>query len=343
MSLRPRLRMGWERWLTRPQTTWIRKAIFQIHLWAGLILGVYVAVACVSGSAVVFRNDIYDVLVEKLHVKPQGRALSESELEQALQRVYPGYAIRDVKAGRDGDEASEVLLARGSSEVRRLVNPYTGEDRGPSISRWFRIMRWVSDLHGNLLLGANGMTANAIGGGLTALLCMTGVVVWWPGIANWRRNLGIRRGVGWKRMNWDLHSAVGFWTFLVLFMWGTTGFSFVFPQPFRATIEIFTPTVPPRLPPQQIQRAPQGSSTFTFAPPRRRRPLTFGGKILRDFSSLHYGNFLGWPLKTLWVLLGLTPVVLLGSALVMWWNRVLWPALKRFRRAARIDAHITSS
>ena len=248
----------WQRWLRRPQSTWIRKAIFQIHLWAGIILGLYVAVACVSGSAIVFRNDIYDVLTEKTRVTPQGRALSQGQLEQALQRVYPGYAIRDMKKGRDEDEASEVLLARGSSEVRRLVNPYTGEDRGPAVSMWFRILRWLSDLHGNLLLGSNGMTANAIGGALTALLCLTGLIVWWPGIANWRRSLGMRGGVGWKRMTWDLHSAVGFWSFALVFMWGATGFYFVFPQPFRATIELFTPIIapnsaPPRAPQAQIQ------------------------------------------------------------------------------------------
>ncbi|MDP9115602.1 MAG: PepSY domain-containing protein, partial [Acidobacteriota bacterium] len=212
----------WQTWLRRPQTTWLRKVFFQIHLWSGLILGLYIAVVCVSGSAVVFRNDIYDVLVEKLHVTPQDRELSQGELEQSLQRAYPGYAIRELKPGRDGDEASEVLLARGSREIRRLVNPYTGEDRGPAISQWFRIMRWISDLHGNLLLGTNGMSWNSIGGGLTALLCLTGLVVWWPGVANWRRNLTLRRGVGWKRMNWDLHSALGFWSFALVFMWGTT-------------------------------------------------------------------------------------------------------------------------
>ena len=143
----------WQRWLKRPQTTFLRKAFFQIHLWSGLLLGLYIAVVCVSGSAVVFRNDIYDVLIAKLLVTPQGQPLSQDQLEKALQRAYPGYVIRDLKPGRDGDEASEVLLAKGSSEVRRLVNPYTGKDLGPAMSQWFRIMRWVSDLHGNLLLG----------------------------------------------------------------------------------------------------------------------------------------------------------------------------------------------
>ena len=40
----------------------LRKLVFQIHLWSGILLGLYVVVVCASGSALVFRNDIYDWL-----------------------------------------------------------------------------------------------------------------------------------------------------------------------------------------------------------------------------------------------------------------------------------------
>jgi uncharacterized iron-regulated membrane protein len=52
----------WERWLRRPQSLWLRKAIFQIHLWTGIALGLYVFVISVSGSAIVFRNELYNGL-----------------------------------------------------------------------------------------------------------------------------------------------------------------------------------------------------------------------------------------------------------------------------------------
>jgi uncharacterized iron-regulated membrane protein len=55
-----------------------------------------------------------------------------------------------------------------------------------------------------------------------------------------------------------------------------------------------------------------------------------GAKILRGFSNAHYGNFGGWVVKLLWVILGLAPVVLLSTALVMWYGRVLGPAMRRF-------------
>jgi len=297
------------RWLRQPQGTWLRRATFQLHLWAGMILGLYIVVVCVSGSAVVFRNDLYNF----------------------------------VDAG----------------EKAGTINP-----KSAWLHPTYVALHWLGELHGRLLLGTNGMLVNAVCGFLTAGVCLTGLVIWWPGMARWRRALTVRGGVGWKRLNFDLHSAVGFWTFAILLMWGATGGYFVFPEPFRAVINYFTPINPPPLSPQPIRvtaapkvvpnaaqnAAPNSTSTAsssaassiaTAAPapaqapfPRRRRPLTLGGKILRGFSFAHYGNFAGWPVKALWVLLGFAPVVLYGSALVMWWNRVLSPALRRWKASA---------
>ena len=279
--------------LRRPQSTWIRRALFQVHLWAGILLGLYIVVVCASGSAVVFRNDLYDVF--------------------------------------------ESWTKAGPTRLQSQV-----------IAAGYSMMRWFGDLHGKFFLGASGMTANAIGGFLTAALCLTGLVIWWPGISKWRRGLTLRGGVGWKRLTFDLHSAVGFWTFAIVFMWGMTGGYFVFPEPFRAAIDYFTPINPPRVPQQNVNPGPQTAAGVAPAPlgpltRRPRRPLTLGGKILRGFSSAHYGNFGGWPVKVLWVLLGFAPVVLFGTALLMWWNRVLSPLARRLRetREASLETSVT--
>jgi uncharacterized iron-regulated membrane protein len=257
----------WRRWLWRPKSTWIRKLVFQLHLWSGILLGLYVVVVCASGSAIVFRNDIYD------------------------------------------------WLESGGKSVSYKAALY----------HW---LSWLGKLHGSLLMDTAGMTANAIGGFLLAALCLTGIVVWWPGIGSWRRALAIHANAGWKRFVFDLHSAVGVWTFALLLMWGLTGGYFVFPQPFRATITVFTPIDAPRL----LQ------PTAPIAGPRpspRRRPLTLGAKILRGFSNAHYGTFGGWGVKALWVILGLAPAILFPTALVMWCSRVLAPAMRRLRRSVK--------
>jgi len=55
--------------------------------------------------------------------------------------------------------------------------------------------------------------------------------------------------------------------------------------------------------------------------------VRFGDEFLRWLSRLHFGRFGGWPVKALWTVLGLIPVVLFITGAVMWWNRVLRPAL----------------
>jgi uncharacterized iron-regulated membrane protein len=270
VSLENPPRTLWRQWLWRPKNTWIRKAVFQLHLWSGLLLGLYVVVVCASGSAIVFRNDIYD------------------------------------------------WLESGGKNVSYKAALY----------HW---LSWLGNLHGSLLMDSDGMTANAIGGFLVAALCLTGMVVWWPGITSWRRALAIHANAGWKRFVFDLHGTVGFWTFAVLLMWGVTGGYFVFPQPFRAAITFFTPIDAP-----VFQRsAPVGLPSIAAPGPfPRRRPLTPGAKILRGFSLAHYGNFGGWGVKLLWVILGLAPAVLFSTALVMWFSRVLAPAVRRMRKGS---------
>ena len=31
-----------ERWMRRPQNVWLRRALFQVHLWTGIAVGLYV-------------------------------------------------------------------------------------------------------------------------------------------------------------------------------------------------------------------------------------------------------------------------------------------------------------
>ena len=44
--------------LHKPQTVRARRVLFQIHLWLGVIVGLYVLVVSVTGAALVFRIDM---------------------------------------------------------------------------------------------------------------------------------------------------------------------------------------------------------------------------------------------------------------------------------------------
>jgi uncharacterized iron-regulated membrane protein len=71
----------------------------------------------------------------------------------------------------------------------------------------------------------------------------------------------------------------------------------------------------------------------TLLPLRR----TTGDQVIRWFYYLHFGNFAGSGVKTIWVIFGLAPVALFITGSLMWWNRVLSKVFERQPRR-RYDA-----
>jgi uncharacterized iron-regulated membrane protein len=193
----------------------------------------------------------------------------------------------------------EIWVERGGERQERLFNPYTGADIGPALPAKVKALDWVSELHDELLFEERGRVVNAIGSSLVTLLAFTGLIVWWPGVRNWRRSLIVKRKSSWIRFNWDLHSALGFWTFLLLAMWGLTGIYLAYPEPFAAYVDRISP-------PDAILG---------------QRP---GDIVLATAARLHFGRFRTAPVwQALWVPLGLAPAAMFVTGFIMWWNRVL--------------------
>ena len=48
----------WRMWLDQPQGIPLRHALYRVHLWVGIAIGLYILVISLSGSAVVFRREM---------------------------------------------------------------------------------------------------------------------------------------------------------------------------------------------------------------------------------------------------------------------------------------------
>jgi uncharacterized iron-regulated membrane protein len=296
----------WDKWKKRPQIIWLRKALFQMHLWTGIGLGLYVLLMSVTGSAVVFRRELTRSLAREPRVAAgPGARMSEGELKQIARRAYPDYEVTRVSLRKNPDQAAEIWLDFRGKKLQRLFNPYTGADLGDSLRLGFRFVLWLVDLHDNLLAAQTGRLINAVGGILTVLLALTGAVIWWPGIDSWRRALSFRWKANPKGFNWTLHSALGFWTFAFFFMWALSGIYLSIPSAFNSAVDFLEPLN-------------AGS-----------RSLRFGDQVLYWLAQAHFGRFAGIGTKILWTVIGLMPAVLFITGMLMWWNRVLKPWLAR--------------
>jgi uncharacterized iron-regulated membrane protein len=297
---------AWEKWKRRPQKVWMRKALFQVHLWTGIGLGLYILLMSVSGSALIFRRELTRSLAREPRVVPgPGARMSEDELKQSARRAYPDFTVTSVSLRKNPDHAAEIRLERGGKKLQRLFNPYTGVDLGDSLRLGFRFVLWLVDFHDNLLAAQTGRLMNAAGGIFTVILGLTGAVIWWPGIDTWRRSLSFRWKTNPKGFNWTLHSALGFWSFAFFFMWAISGIYLSIPSIFSAAVDFLEPLNP-------------GS-----------RSLRFGDQFLYWLAQAHFGRFAGVGVKIVWTVVGLTPAILFVTGAFMWWQRVLNPWLRR--------------
>jgi uncharacterized iron-regulated membrane protein len=289
-----------QRWVRQPQRVWLRRALFQIHLWTGLGVGLYIFVVSITGSVIVLRTEAYRVFRPGTRIEARGETpLGEELMRAAAQRAYPDHAVARVIGSFRRNAGTEIWLVRDGHTIERLFDPYTGEDLGSANPSAIRLFEWMVDLHDNLLAGQRGRFVNGIGALFLTLLCLTGFIIWWPGSSKWRRSLFLRRGVGWKRLIWELHSAVGFWTVAFVAMWAISGLYLAIPQPFQELVD--------------------------YVGPLDRMSPSLGDEALAWLARLHFGRFAGWPLKTLWVTLGLMAPLLFVTGAVMWWNRILGP------------------
>jgi uncharacterized iron-regulated membrane protein len=233
----PRLNRYWR----HPQTTLLRRVAFQIHLWAGLAVGLYVLVMGLTGAALVFEEEIEEALRPELyHVRSSdAQPASVEDLIRAARRRYPDRQVTALYAPAGIRGTVEVYLRKGDEMLYAFLHPVTAEVLGdtlPSTS----LIRWLQDLHFNLCYGRTGRTVNGVGGLLLVLLCVTGTIVWWPGVRRWTSSLRVRFDGSRKRITWELHSAAGFWAVAILAVWGATGFYFGFPVQVASIINRFS-------------------------------------------------------------------------------------------------------
>jgi uncharacterized iron-regulated membrane protein len=291
----------WTRWVRQPQTVWLRRALFQIHLWTGLALGLYLVVLSLSGSVLVYRNELDSYFrTPRPTYDANARRLTADELRAAAQRAYPDHTITRV-----GDRISrrnptiEIWVERDGATKERLFNPYTGADLGDSVTKGEQFVLWLARLHDELLFDRAGRWWNGALSAVTCVLTVTGLVVWWPGVSRWRRSLKIKTSSGWRRFNWDVHSALGFWLFLFMLMWGVSGFYLGVPEPFSNFVDSI-------------------SDPEAFL---GERP---GDIVLMWLTRLHFGRWREMPwLQAVWAAIGLMPAVMFVTGAIMWWQRVM--------------------
>ncbi len=223
------------RLLNTPQHLWLRRALFQVHLWAGIGVGLYVFVIGVTGSVLMFRAELAGIDPElAVAADAGGPAVGVPAVVATARAARPSAVLLGVDAPAAPLEPFIAWVEENEVIDPIVVHPITGAILG--VRRQQAWLDWLQDLHFYLLGGDTGLTVNGIGGLLLLAMALTGIVIWWPGKSSWRRSLTVDFTRSRRRIYWELHSAVGFWSSALVLMWAATGAYFAFPAQFRAVV-----------------------------------------------------------------------------------------------------------
>lgn len=207
------------------------------------MLVLYALVIGVSGSVLVFEPELQEWLEgEQAHIAGSAGTPDFEHAIRAIEKERPGWRASGLEDMNEAGKAPLLFMQsprRGANYRSVRFNPYTGQvllDR----ERNSGIIGFFTDLHFYLLSGSTGLLVSGWMAIALAVLLVTGLVLWWPGVRRWAAALVLRRRTSWRRYTWDLHSVIGFWSALPLLLVTITGIYFAFPNRTRDIILFLT-------------------------------------------------------------------------------------------------------
>jgi len=227
-----------------PRRVWVRRAMFQIHLWLGILLCLYALIIGVSGSILVFEEELSrfaepQLMQSQTSFKEQVTGGSFARISRSVKGAYPEWRLDTIYCPGVVGGNYAALISRASKY--RYVFASSADEHLLGVQAldegW---LNWIADLHFRLLGGATGLIVNGVGAACLLLVCMSGAVIWWPGIKTWKHALWVDFRRRWKRINFDLHSAIGFWTLGLMSLWALSGIYFVWPEAFVSAVNVIS-------------------------------------------------------------------------------------------------------
>lgn len=254
----------------------------RVHLVLGLTVGLILSVSGVTGSALVFRDEI-DALLhpELLRVEIGPERVTLDAVLAAVRKTHPAEPPTRIQMPSGLIQTYEITLA-GEDPLQVYVDPYRGTVLGARHESQ-TLPNLLFEIHHTLLAGETGEMVLGVTALLLLLLVLTGLVVWWPGIRQGMNRLiravSVRRSGNWRAVTFDLHRALGFWTTAFLLVAALTGASLVFHEQFMTGLDWVTGSPPRPTPPAMATVEVEGTGPSVQELVRRGDEAIDGGQV----------------------------------------------------------------
>ena len=194
-----------------------RKNVFNLHLYLALVTSLFLLVICLSGSMLVFELQMDRWLDPSLSFVPRpagdGSRVPYTAILNQLKDQFPSQQVTELDLGAEG---TSVIAKLSGVPTRVFFNPYSGQILGsrpgepPSY--------WLRHIHRELAAGPLGAQLVRFTTLVVLFQSVSGVYLWWP-----LKRVTVNWGSNWRRVNFDLHHAVGFFSSAFVCLIAVTG------------------------------------------------------------------------------------------------------------------------
>jgi uncharacterized iron-regulated membrane protein len=228
----------------------LRRFWLNVHLWLGLGVAVLLVPVSLSGALLVWHDHLDALVNPARYAVTQGVAQPPSALlASARTALGEGFQPVVVRLPEDAGwpatvTAREQRRGEGGGRPRLLtayIDPPTARVLDKSEFRT-SLIGFLHRFHENLTIPEySGRAIVGWSGVALLVLSLSGIYLWWP------RSAGFRRGLRWRRgpaTSFNLHHLFGFWIAIPLAVVSATGIYLGFPQQARELLSSVAPTTP---------------------------------------------------------------------------------------------------
>jgi uncharacterized iron-regulated membrane protein len=206
------------------ETAMNRKSLWKLHSWLGLVAAAPLLLIAITGSILVFHDEIDEWLLPEQVLAPDPSAprLDFDTLLGRLRATLPDHEVMGWGFYRDPERADLVYVVRhGTSDWLKL---YVDGSSGALLSRPrptdSALTDWLLELHYTFLAGHVGVAITGVFALLLCALGITGCIVY---RRFWARFLTLRWGRTLRQQLGNLHKRAGIVSAPIFLILGATG------------------------------------------------------------------------------------------------------------------------
>jgi len=202
-----------------------RKIFFFIHLWTGVILGLWFVMIGLTGSSLAWPELIGAEMKAMFPYERTSVNQPQIPLSQAIAAIkknQPDITPQELSLVIVPNYRFPYYIFTRNNKVFHftlfLVDPYSGKVNPPRQVIDFTTGK-LEQMHMNLVLQAKGLIANGIFSVFILFLLLTGLWLWWPStLRQLKLRLSVKRKAPLRRVLMDLHNIMGIYLYLILFV-----------------------------------------------------------------------------------------------------------------------------